>query len=847
MVGTVTGVFESAEDSDWFRVRMEAGKVYEISSTGAPLIGVTGEGGVEYRLQEANGKRYFAAPMTGDYFLSATDYYYSETHYSIEVKVVQDVYKAGISTTLSLDVGETISVSDVEGNISGDWFAMELTAGQSYFLSGDWSLYLGIFDAAGVAIDNMAFGGNHFTPTQSGRYYVGAYGSSSYTLSLTAVADDRGEMPATAGAVAIGGTVRGMAETADDTDWFAVTLKAGTRYGFSVDGSARPALLNAQGQNASLIQTTDDQFMVAADGVYYVAVTGWQAGTYTLSATVAAPLATPSAASTVQVGQAVAAPSGSGDAADWYKVTLTAGQIYSFAVSGSTDATLTLRDAWGDSSWTGNAQSDGTVGLNVYIQSSGTYYFAVDAAAYTVTTSVLAGDHAATIDTDGRLTVGQIITDKFEASNDRDWFAVDLEAGKSYAFVTDRDDNRLILRDADGRALTDDDGTGRHFSPTVTGVYYLEARGWTPEYLLGVVEIADDAGTDPIHAGVIRRPAASTTGNDVFISTADHDAFIGQAGDDRFVAGVGYDLFDGGAGTDLASFTEFNEGIVVDLRAGGLLVDGVVKVTLSSVETILGTVKDDDIVGDAGANDFRGGKGNDLLDGGVGADVLDGGWGNDRLLGGKGDDVLIGGAGDDILNGGEGADRMEGGIAEDVYVVNSTADIVIERPNEGVDRVNSSVSYSLRSTHVEILRLIGTANIDGTGNALDNVLVGNHGDNVLDGLGGADLLVGHGGADMFLFSVRPNGGDVDRIADFSLVDDSIGLDAAIFRAGPAGVLRAQAFYVGAAAHDATDRIIYNSATGALYYDADGSGAGAAVQFAEVSAGLAMTNADFVIV
>jgi serralysin len=53
--------------------------------------------------------------------------------------------------------------------------------------------------------------------------------------------------------------------------------------------------------------------------------------------------------------------------------------------------------------------------------------------------------------------------------------------------------------------------------------------------------------------------------------------------------------------------------------------------------------------------------------------------------------------------------------------------------------------------------------------------------------------------------------------------------------------------IGAAAQDAQDRIIYNSATGALLYDSDGVGGAAAVQFAELSAGLALTNLDFLVV
>ncbi len=90
--------------------------------------------------------------------------------------------------------------------------------------------------------------------------------------------------------------------------------------------------------------------------------------------------------------------------------------------------------------------------------------------------------------------------------------------------------------------------------------------------------------------------------------------------------------------------------------------------------------------------------------------------------------------------------------------------------------------------------------------------------------------------------------NVDSITDFSVVDDTIALDQTIFSALPAsGTLSASAFRAGTAAADADDRIIYDNATGRIYYDADGNGAGAQVLFAQVAAGLALTNADFLIV
>ena len=126
---------------------------------------------------------------------------------------------------------------------------------------------------------------------------------------------------------------------------------------------------------------------------------------------------------------------------------------------------------------------------------------------------------------------------------------------------------------------------------------------------------------------------------------------------------------------------------------------------------------------------------------------MDGGRGNDKLYGGAGNDKLNGGDGHDRLDGGTGNDRMEGGRGNDVYIVDSAGDRVIERSGQGIDTVKSSVSFSLNGTHAEKLVLTGTADINGTGNRLDNSLTGNAGDNALHGGSGHDILKGMAGND----------------------------------------------------------------------------------------------------
>jgi Ca2+-binding RTX toxin-like protein len=212
--------------------------------------------------------------------------------------------------------------------------------------------------------------------------------------------------------------------------------------------------------------------------------------------------------------------------------------------------------------------------------------------------------------------------------------------------------------------------------------------------------------------------------------------------------------------------------------------------------------------------------------------------------------VLVGNAGANYINGGGGGDIFDGLGGNDTYVVD-TGDRVYEAAGRGFDSVAAKVGYTLLAgQEIELLSTSdngGTAAINLTGNELGQVLVGNAGANVLDGGNGNDLLQGLGGADTFQFSTALGAGNVDTILDFA-AGDKIALDDAVFTAvGAPGALNPNAFFAGAAAHDADDRIIYNSATGQLYYDADGNGAGAQVLFATLSGLPVLAAGDFTVI
>ena len=214
---------------------------------------------------------------------------------------------------------------------------------------------------------------------------------------------------------------------------------------------------------------------------------------------------------------------------------------------------------------------------------------------------------------------------------------------------------------------------------------------------------------------------------------------------------------------------------------------------------------------------------------------------------------------------------MTGGGGNDTYTVDNMSDAVVETAGNGIDLVRSGVDLTL-ATNFENLTLTGAA-VSGTGNAAANhqwqqaanilngggsadTLFGGFGTDTLDGglgndklYGGAssDDLTGGAGLDGFYFDAALNAAvNVDDILDFVVADDAILLDRDIFTGIAAdGGIGAAAFRAGSVALDADDRILYDSATGQIRYDADGIGGTAAILFATVTSGTLLTSADFI--
>jgi Ca2+-binding RTX toxin-like protein len=403
--------------------------------------------------------------------------------------------------------------------------------------------------------------------------------------------------------------------------------------------------------------------------------------------------------------------------------------------------------------------------------------------------------------------------------------------------------------------------------------------------------------------------AAAGTAALNLIGNALANKIVGNDGANYIDGGGGLDVLVGGGGDDVYVVDGASD-VVTEAAGGGSdtiytsssyqLGAGQSVETLAARDNSLTVALN--LIGNELANALLGNNGANYLDGGAGADVLVGYGGNDvyavdsaadqvfegatggsdtiytsssyqlgagqsvevlaardnsattalNLVGNELANTLLGNNGANFLDGGAGTDILAGYGGNDVYAVDNVADLVFEDNGGGNDSVYASVSYTLGAGQsVELLAArdnSATVALNFTGNEIANTILGNNGANILDGKGGNDVLVGYGGADIFAFTTAPGAGNVDTILDFTHGTDKIGLDDAVFTAiGGLGALNASAFVTGGAALDANDRIIYNATTGQLFYDADGNGAGAAVQFAMLSPGLSLTASDFQVI
>ena len=428
------------------------------------------------------------------------------------------------------------------------------------------------------------------------------------------------------------------------------------------------------------------------------------------------------------------------------------------------------------------------------------------------------------------------------------------------------------------------------------------------------VSIAAAGGTYTLAANVengtlTNAVAFNLTGNEL------DNTLTGNAAANILDGGSGNDTLNGGAGND-TYVVDVGGDIIID-SAGIDTVQAAIDYTLAANLEHLALTGSDDIdgTGTALAN---------TLTGNHGANVLTGLTGNDTYVVSTGDtiietsilaseidtvlssvtwtldanlerltltgtanidgtgnalaNILTGNAGNNTLDGGDGKDTLVGGLGDDTYLVDLTAtgalqDVITEAANAGTDSVilrgsatlATPVTLTLAATLENLdASATGSTKLNLTGNTLANTLTGNDaantlnggtGNDILAGGDGSDLLIGGAGndiltggadADLFVFNVAASATNRDTVTDFISGTDVLRFDNAVFTTiGVDGALNAAAFVAGdiTGGQDAGDRIVYNTTTGALYYDADGSGASVALQVAMLTdlPGLAATD------
>ncbi|HEX2650130.1 MAG TPA: calcium-binding protein [Burkholderiales bacterium] len=409
--------------------------------------------------------------------------------------------------------------------------------------------------------------------------------------------------------------------------------------------------------------------------------------------------------------------------------------------------------------------------------------------------------------------------------------------------------------------------------------------------VLNTIELVRFTGDDSVRQLTIGDLLANTasvfddvynggSGNDTFDGLAGNDALNGNDGNDTLTGGAGNDTLDGGAGADVMTGGLGNDTYIVDdigdsiIEPAPAVVGSGIDVEKTAMSSLTLAPNVEQLIY-TGSGDFTG-TGNIL------PNLLKGGAGNDILNGDAGNDTLDGGAGNDTLDGGAGADVMIGGAGDDTFVIDNAGDRIVEATqalNGGTDTIKTGfaalnmnavdpVTMAPLYANVENLTYTGTGNFTGTGNALNNVLTGGIGNDTLNGAAGNDTLVGGdgndtlmgsagndtltggAGSDLFVFNTAPNAlTNVDTITDFTSLQDHLRLAIAAFPAlGALGTLAGAKLAEGnfSSGQDADDRLVYNTSTGDLFYDANGSVAGGSVLIAHLEGAPALDHLDITV-
>ena len=473
----------------------------------------------------------------------------------------------------------------------------------------------------------------------------------------------------------------------------------------------------------------------------------------------------------------------------------------------------------------GNDTLDGSSGADIMIGGTGNDTYIVDNSGDVVTENA----------SEGTDTVSSSITYTL-VSNIENL----ILSGTSAVNGTGNELNNTITGNSAGNTLNGSTGADTMKGGLGDDAYIVDNAGG------GVTENAGE-GTDTVQSSITYTLGAnvenltltgtttlSGTGNDlnnVIVGNSANNILTGGAGNDTLDGQGGVDQMSGGTGNDKYMIDNTGDVVTENASEGTDTVESsitytlganVENLTLTGTTSLWGTGNDlnNVIIGNSADNSLTGGAGNDTLDGQGGVDQMSGGIGNDKYiidntgdvvtenasegtdtvessitytlganvenltltgttsLWGTGNDlnnILIGNSAGNTLNGGTGADTMKGGLGDDTYIVDNTGDVVTENASEGTDTVESSITYTL-GANVENLTMTGTTSLWGTGNDLNNVIIGNSADNSLTGGAGNDTLDGQGGVDQMSGGTGNDKYMIDNTGDVVTENASEGTD-----------------------------------------------------------------------
>jgi Ca2+-binding RTX toxin-like protein/methionine-rich copper-binding protein CopC len=954
---SIRSLITPAGDVDWVRTTLTRGQTYVIelnadttasnpladpyfrgiySATGTLIAGTSND---DYGIG-TNSRVTFTATSTGTYYLAAGGFGTHLGAYELRLSTgtapVTDAQANSIATTTSLAVG-TATTGSIDFARDQDWFRVSLAAGQTYRISargadsGAGTLadprLVGLFDATGHIIVGTGVDNSDGTPdaqtlytaTAGGTYYVAVAaaddGTGSYAVQVQTVTSsaDLAANVGTTATLGVGGTQSSAIDTAGDTDWFRVSLTAGTTYQINMLGSATssgsltdPFIVGLYDAAGTYVNNTRDDdggsgnnarvtFTATSSGTYYLAAGayGSASGSYqvtltalgsdstapTLLGTAPSDNATsvaPNSNLSLQFSEAVRAGTG-------HIVITGGGATRTIAVTDTSQvsfngSTLTINPS---QDLAANTDYSVTLGAGVVRDTAGNAFAGI-------TSNTQFNFHTTAAGQQDTWTVLVYMA----ADNNLESFGIDdlnemesvtLPSNANVAVLMDRaggyDASNGNWTDTRWGAVTHDNNTStlgssltslgeRNTGDAATLTQFINnavAANPASHYALIVWDHGgglsgtswDDAsGGDNLSLAEYRAAlqAASVSHFDIVGFDACLQGMIEQAWDvaglsDVLVASQELEPGDGweyqnvlGTLATNPSATTFDLGAAM-VSSYGNHYAGQADITMAATRTASLTALKTAL--DSFANTaINAGSGiaGQLLSAASRATAIDGGSQNYRDLG-------------DFMQ--EVASSMPGTAvataAQQVYAALDTAVLSQSGSVAGANGLSiylplSFIASTYNTDRYTFLQDSGWGNFlrfmlgdQGndtlTGNANANTFMGFGGNDVLRGAGGNDTLTGGAGSDQFVFDAALSGAGVDTLTDFTRGADKIVLDDDVFTAlGTTGTvagvaLSAAAFNAGSSAVDAADRIVYNSSSGALYYDSDGSGSAAARQIA----------------